>query len=160
MTGREYGGAAWRSLGLGVAILALGGFWLTAIVRAELRSSGIQHGIATIAAVENRRFIQPCLRNTCRQTEFTVRYLARGTVQRAVVLADDWDESHPVGSQIPVVYAPSDPGRAEIRGHPPSRIVPTIGASLALGAGIMLTWMWARVILRERRQNASDPSPR
>ena len=143
---------AWGRVAIGIGILALGVFWLTAILRAEHSSSTIQHGVRTIAVVEARRFIAPCANNvTCQQTVYTVRYAVGPTPYRAQALADGWDEKHPVGSRMTIVYAPNSPGSVEIAGEAPSRIVPTIGAVFALVTGTLVAAAWGYVIIRDRK---------
>jgi hypothetical protein len=102
------------------------------------------------AVVDARRFVSPCHHVTCRQTEYDVRYVAGGVVYRATVVTDDWTRDHPVGSLLTVVYDPRSPGRVEVSGHPPSRALPLLGASLALLSGGLIVSTWLYVLLRRR----------
>ena len=135
----------------GVLILAIGGFWMTSIIRAGRRSSHIQRGTAATAVIDRRRFVNSCLHFTCDQTEYDVRYVGDGRVYRATVLADGWSHAHSPGSTITVVYDRGHPGRVEIAGHAPSRVLPAVGASIALFAGALIVASWSYVLLRERQ---------
>jgi hypothetical protein len=141
---------AYGRLAIGVAILALGLAWLASIGRAGHRSAAIQRGPRAEAAVERRQFVSGCLRFTCDQTRYQVRYLAEGRVWRAHVLVDGWRRDHPPGSLVAVVYDPAHPGRVEVAGQAPSRTPPTIGAWLAIVSGAVLALAWAWVIRRDR----------
>ncbi|MEY2566259.1 MAG: hypothetical protein QOE35_788, partial [Actinomycetota bacterium] len=136
---------------LGLSILVLGAWWMASVARAGDRSSTIQQGRSATGVIDARRFISPCGRNTCRQIDYSVRYIAAGRVYRGDVLADDWDHPRRPGETLDLVYDPAHPGRAEIRGRPPSRTLPFLGASLCLAAGLAIAALWAYVLIRDRR---------
>src|SRR5437763_11734558 len=128
---------------------------MTSVVRAGHRSARIQRGEGTAAVIDGRRSISSCLHFTCDQTEYSIRYIAKGRVYRAKVLADEWDHRHPPGSTLAVKYDPTDPGRVEISGQSPSRALPTLGASIALGVGALLILSWSYLILRARHAQSA-----
>jgi hypothetical protein len=151
-----------RGLVIGLLILGIGTVWCAAVIGAGSRNTRIQHGDRATAVVDSRRFIAPCLRFTCRQTEYRIRYVAAGRVFRATVVADEWERSHPPGTTLSVVYRRDDPGRVEIAGHAASRTLDALGAILALTAGLAISAAWLVVIVRRRprRLAESERDPR